>query len=84
MKVVEYLLTKEKPIFNINLKRNIIKLERKICQDEINSDILASFLTWDFVSKQKNLNSTLRKVLEHFNISQEVFYAFVEKYGLEV
>ena len=45
IKVVEYLLTKEKPLFNINLKRNIIKLERKIGQDEIDSNILASFLT---------------------------------------
>lgn len=84
IKVVEYLLTKEKPLFNINLKRNIIKLERKIGQDEIDSNILASFLTWDFVSKQKDVNSTLRKILEHFNITQEDFYKFVEKYSLEV
>lgn len=84
IKTVEYLLIKEEPLFNINLKRNIIKLERKICQDEINPNILASYLTWDFLSKQKEANSTLRKILEYFKISQEDFYKFVEKYSLEV
>lgn len=79
---VEFLLVKTGAM-NINLKRPVIKLERKISNDdEVNEAVVSAYLSWMVASKQKL--ARLRDICSFFNITQADFYAFTEKYNLDV
>ena len=78
---VEFLLLKTGAM-NINLKRPVIKLERKLLNDEVNESVVSAYLSWMVASKQKL--ARLRDICAFFNITQAEFYDFANKYGFEV
>lgn len=69
-------------ILNINLKRVIIKLEKIIGADNNLPEVLAAIIVWEYTKQRKIVS--LSKICKYFNISQEQFYDFVNKYGLEI
>ena len=69
-------------LMNVNLKREIIKLERIIKQSKVDEFVLASFICWDYLKDKKV--ATLNKICKYFAVSQQDFYKFLEEYNLEV
>jgi len=69
-------------ILNVSLKRVVIKLEKLLGQDKNEPEVLAAIIVWEY-TKQRKLVS-LSKICKYFNISQEQFYDFVNKYQIEI
>ncbi|MBQ3047551.1 MAG: hypothetical protein IJD48_00870 [Clostridia bacterium] len=69
-------------ILNINLKRVVIKLEKILNQDKNLPEVLAAIIVWEYTKQRKLL--PLNKICKYFNISQEQFYDFANKYSIEV
>ena len=78
---VEFLLTKTGTM-KVNLKRNIIMIERKDLPETVDENVLSAYLTWSVVSQTKQ--ATLNDVCLYFSITQADFYSFTETYGFEV
>jgi len=83
MNGVEYLLS-QTTITNINLKRAVVTLERKLDEDTINnkanSSVLSAYICWHVVSKNKQ--TSLNNICNYFGITQAMFYEFVNTYNL--
>ena len=78
---VEFVLT-DIANFQLTIAKPIVKLERKIKNDNIDEKILASFLAWDVLKDTRY--ASLSKICNKFKITQDNFYAFTSKYNLEV
>lgn len=75
-------LIEEALIMNVNLKREVIKLERIIKDTEQNQNVLACFMAWDYTKQKKVM--TLNKICKTFNVTQEELYNFANSFGLEI
>ena len=75
-------LIEEALIMNVNLKREIVKLERIIKNTKQNEQVLACFMAWDYTKQKKIM--TLSKMCKIFGVSQEDLYAFANSYVLEI
>lgn len=79
--LVEFILT-DIANFQLTIVKPVVRLERKIKNDKIDEKILASYLAWDILKDTRH--TTLNKICNKFKITQEEFYSFTTKYGLEV
>lgn len=80
-KVVNYLLN-ELPPLSVSLARDVVKIERRIKTDNVRSDVLACFLTYECL---KNFRiTTLNKICRHFKVLQQEFYKFLNDYNFEI
>lgn len=80
-KVVNYLLSELPPI-SVSLARNVVKIERRIKADNVRSDVLACFLSYESL---KNFRiTTLNKICRHFKVLQQEFYKFLDDYNFEI
>lgn len=79
--VIKFMLS-EALLMNINLKREIIKIERIIKQEKTNPSVLATFICFDYLQNKKKVS--LNKICKFFNVSQQDFYKFLEEYNIEI
>lgn len=75
-------LIEEALIMNVNLKREVIKIERIIKNSKQNENVLACFMAWDYTKQKKIM--PLGKMCKYFCVSQEDLYSFANSFGLEI
>ena len=75
-------LIEEALIMNVSLRREVIKIERKIKDEKQNEKVLACFITWDYTKQKKIM--PLNKMCKYFEVTQEELYAFANNFGFEI
>jgi len=78
---VKYILFETNVMF-INLKYNIIFMERKKIEDNENEFVLAAILTWLTIGTKKY--ATLRQICSFFKITQQEFYEVANRYNIVI
>ena len=81
MLFVEYVLN-DISNFQLTIAKIVVKVERKIKNDDVDEKILASYIAWETFRESKRFS--LNKICNKFKISQEDFYDFAKKYDFEV
>ncbi len=81
MLLVRYIFT-DIANFQLTIAKPVVRLERKIKNDNVDENVLAAFLAWDILKDTRH--APLSKICNKFKITQEDFYDFTTKYNLEV
>ena len=78
---VEYVMN-DLSNFQLSIAKIIVKIERKIKNDDVDEKVLGAYIAWETFRNSKSMS--LSKICNRFKISQEEFYDFTKKYDFEV